>query len=895
MKKLTIFLIIIVILTLSSNIFAQCAGKALSLDGNGAYVSVPSSATGNLRTFTISFWINTRESGSNSAHWARPTIFGGYTSGFGTPDLGITTDKGRIGMFSGLKGCGDDKVTSGWKINDGKWHNIIIMNNGSNINLYIDGQYSNNSIRSGNKWIKRRNFIGAAHADNGKPKHFHSGLIDEFRIYNRVFSKQEIQSNMNRELTGDEDGLVLYYNFNELTPDGKVKDLSPYSNHGTLKNGAKLVPSDAPVKPPYPPELSIRASFSDNILKATEIGKIRITINNSGKGDAENVRISLNCNNPEIIINDSKTIGSIRANSSQTETLSITGKETLKSGKSLVEINITTEYGHYAKTSITIPTQALFVKPLYPPDLIVEDIQFIEPSGNKALDAYESGEIQFTLKNPGRGEAQNIHITLSPLGTSKGIEYTSSQIIEKLDSKTENKVSFNLKGEPLIKTVSRKFRVQITEEFGFDADPFNISFETKAYDPPDLQIEQIAINDKEEGDAYGNGNSIIEPGESIEVTAFIQNYGIGDAEDVTARVLLESSDRNITCLDTDKIFEIGTIPVGNYKQLKFYFYTSRRYNKENIPLTVQLNAKGLYGKTKDLGLKLGERTQNIVDVQVVRIEKPKPKIKEISEVAKSDVDDPIKKSKTKRPDGLAVIIGIEKYRYAPEVTFAERDAGAFYNTTTKLLGIPEYNIYCITNENATKGEFEKLFGQDGWLSQRVSSESEIFIYYSGHGSPDIKTKEAYLIPYDVDPNYANKGYSLKMLYENLHNLDAKSTTVILDACFVGQSREKETLLADARPVVPVIASPLAYGKITVFSATEENQISSGYTEQRHGLFTYFFLKGLQGNADKNKDDSISVNELDYYLKNNVPKIAGQMNREQTPQIIGNLEKVIVEY
>ena len=296
-----------------------------------------------------------------------------------------------------------------------------------------------------------------------------------------------------------------------------------------------------------------------------------------------------------------------------------------------------------------------------------------------------------------------------------------------------------------------------------------------------------------------------------------------------------------------------------------------------------------------MGLKLGERTQNIVDVQVVRIEKPKPKIKEIAEVTKSDVDEPLLKSKTKRPDGLAVIIGIEKYRYAPEVTFAERDAGAFYNTTTKLLGISEHNIYYITNENATKGEFEKLFGKDGWLSKRVSPESEIFIYYSGHGSPDIKTKEAYLIPYDIDPNYANKGYSLNMLYENLHSLNARSTTVILDACFIGQSREKETLLVDARPVVPVIASPLAYSKITVFSATEENQISSGYPEHRHGLFTYFFLKGLQGNADKNGDDSINVNELDYYLKSNVPKIAGQMDREQTPQIIGDLDKVIVEY
>ena len=884
MKKLTT-LLIVVILILSTNIVAQDAGKALSLDGKDDYVLIDISKNQYYKEFTWCLWhyLNSAQDSYDGFVVARTASSNSNT---------IMYRGGKYIMYLDNETSGETSYHSSGNINIGNW--VYICETYSSVNgakFYINGKLDSKGPTRGTLYFGNAISMGRDHNYSGR---YLNGIIDEFRFYNRALSEKEIKSTMNQELTGNEKGLVLYYNFNELTPDGKVKDLSPYGNHGTLHGGARLVPSDAPVKPPYPPELSVIATFSNELLKATESGKISITINNSGKGDAEKVRISISSNNPNITVKDSKTIGTIQANSSQIVTLSIAGKEILKSGKSLIEINLLTEYGHSAKTSITIPTQALFVKPLYPPDLIVEDIQFIEPSGNKALDAYESGEIQFTLKNPGRGKAQNIHITLSPLSSSEGIEYSSSHIIELLGSKEEKEVSFNLKGEPLIKTVSRKFRVQITEEFGFDANPFNISFETKAYDPPDLQIEQIAINDKEEGDAYGNGNSIIEAGESIEVMAFIQNYGIGDAEDVTAKVILETSDRNITCLDTDKSFEIGTIPAGDYKQLKFYFYTSRRYKKENIPLTVQLNeAKGLYGKTKDLGLKLGERTQNIVDVQVVRIEKPTPKIKEIAEVSKSDVDEPLQKSKTKRPDGLAVIIGIEKYRYAPEVTFAERDAGAFYNTTTKLLGISEHNIYYITNENATKGEFEKLFGKDGWLSKRVSPESEIFVYYSGHGSPDIKTKGAYLIPYDIDPNYANKGYALNMLYENLHSLDVKSTTVILDACFVGQSREKETLLVDARPVVPVIESPLAYGKITVFAATEENQISSGYPEQRHGLFTYFFLKGLQGMADKNTDESINLNELDFYLKNNVPKIAGQMDREQTPQMISDDENRIL--
>jgi hypothetical protein len=46
-------------------------------------------------------------------------------------------------------------------------------------------------------------------------------------------------------------------------------------------------------------------------------------------------------------------------------------------------------------------------------------------------------------------------------------------------------------------------------------------------------------------------------------------------------------------------------------------------------------------------------------------------------------------------------------------------------------------------------------------------------------------------------------------------------------------------------------------------------------------------------ADNNTDESINLNELDFYLKKNVPKIAGQMDREQTPQMISDDENRIL--
>jgi len=95
------------------------------------------------------------------------------------------------------------------------------------------------------------------------------------------------------------------------------------------------------------------------------------------------------------------------------------------------------------------------------------------------------------------------------------------------------------------------------------------------------------------------------------------------------------------------------------------------------------------------------------------------------------------------------------------------------------------------------------------LARRVTANSDVFIYYSGHGALDIKTKSPYLIPYDIDPNYASTGFHLDQLYKNLHSLRAKSVTVILDACFSGQSREEKMMLADARPAGITIRESLS--------------------------------------------------------------------------------------
>ena len=84
---------------------------------------------------------------------------------------------------------------------------------------------------------------------------------------------------------------------------------------------------------------------------------------------------------------------------------------------------------------------------------------------------------------------------------------------------------------------------------------------------------------------------------------------------------------------------------------------------------------------------------------------------------------------------------------------------------------------------------------------------------------------------------------------------------------------------------PVVSSE----NLTVFTAAAGNQISSAYQEKRHGLFTYFFLKGLQGEADLNKDGAIRLREFDEYVRTQVQTVARRKNVDQIPQILPGLD------
>jgi hypothetical protein len=259
-------------------------------------------------------------------------------------------------------------------------------------------------------------------------------------------------------------------------------------------------------------------------------------------------------------------------------------------------------------------------------------------------------------------------------------------------------------------------------------------------------------------------------------------------------------------------------------------------------------------------------------------------------VGASDVDMVPSGKASARQNAYAIVIGIEQYQQGlPKADFATRDAQITKDYLTKVMGYQEENVLLLTNERATKTGIEKYI--EHWLPNRIEKDAAVFIYYSGHGAPNPKTGDAYLVPYDGDPAFVDAtGYPLKRLYEHLGRLPAKEVVVMLDSCFSGAGG-RSVIAEGMRPMGLSIETPvLAGNKTVVLAASSGTQVSSTFKAQGHGLLTYYFLKGLRGEADANKDGSVDLSEVFAYVKPNVERTARrEFNNEQTPQLLGNPE------
>ncbi|MCX5795242.1 MAG: caspase family protein [Elusimicrobia bacterium] len=247
---------------------------------------------------------------------------------------------------------------------------------------------------------------------------------------------------------------------------------------------------------------------------------------------------------------------------------------------------------------------------------------------------------------------------------------------------------------------------------------------------------------------------------------------------------------------------------------------------------------------------------------------------------RSDVDAPGYQVK-EHPDSFAVVVGVENYSSLPKADFAACDAQAVRDHL-KSLGYPVRNTMFLADNKAVRSGLEKYV--DTWLPKQVGKDSRVFFYFSGHGAPDPKTGQTYLLPWDADPKYLDEtGYPMQKLLAKLDALPAKQVVVVLDACFSGAGG-RSVLAEGTRPLVTKVDLGRGSAKhLVLFTASGADEITGTVQSQGHGLFTYYFLKGLNG-AARGSQEGVTVQDLYDYLRPQVEDAARLDNRDQSPQL-----------
>ncbi len=239
----------------------------------------------------------------------------------------------------------------------------------------------------------------------------------------------------------------------------------------------------------------------------------------------------------------------------------------------------------------------------------------------------------------------------------------------------------------------------------------------------------------------------------------------------------------------------------------------------------------------------------------------------------------------------AVVVGISDYQNPaiPDLQFADKDATIFANYLTSKDGggLLPANVKLLINEQATAGQF---VGALYSLLEESKEGDQVIIYFSGHGDVESSTKNqpGFLLCWDAPAKvYMGGGtFGLSYLQEIISTLSLQNkcmVTMVTDACRAGKLAGSS--IGGAQATAASLSTQYA-NEVKILSCQPNEFALEGLSwGGGRGLFSYYLLNGIQGLADKNKDETVSLSEIGRYLEDNVTSSAAPHN--QTPMVIGD--------
>ena len=227
----------------------------------------------------------------------------------------------------------------------------------------------------------------------------------------------------------------------------------------------------------------------------------------------------------------------------------------------------------------------------------------------------------------------------------------------------------------------------------------------------------------------------------------------------------------------------------------------------------------------------------------------------------------------------AVIVGVAKYNHNKSLQYSDDDAYKIYAHLKSPEGgaLPEKQISILVDEDASKANILEALES---LFARADDNDLILFYFSGHG------KSGAFAAYDSDSPAESALYHTD-ISEIMKNSKAKHKIVIADACHSGslKSATKSTPASDIiSGYYETLDNSTGGSGTAILVSSKAEETSEERSGIRHGVFSFYLIKGLSGEADTDNDNVVSLDELYRFVRINTMKYT---NNAQTPTLNGS--------
>jgi hypothetical protein len=235
--------------------------------------------------------------------------------------------------------------------------------------------------------------------------------------------------------------------------------------------------------------------------------------------------------------------------------------------------------------------------------------------------------------------------------------------------------------------------------------------------------------------------------------------------------------------------------------------------------------------------------------------------------------------------GIAIGIGAFRHSSLSPLPFAAHDAEVIAEYLTKLGGIPSDRMLLRVDDHALRDDLLEAFEE--WLPQRAVAGSDVVIFIAGRAVVNRSTGAVSLIPYEGDPSAPLRLISLRRMYEALARLPIQRVVVILDVALTSiEPESSDHTPAGKEPAWSALPTGFRAEKLAQIIGTSGYEDALPYQDGRHGLMTYYVLKGMSGAADRDHNGIVAVEELCGYVRAEVSASAKDLyKKNQEPQCI----------